>query len=196
MNNFSDELSWSLSASNTSTAVTLLSAVWPAYSWVTTCQTTDQAGVDLLGYRDGRQPLRVDLKFRRVSDARRKFFDPEDIDGVFDIWYASSDGQNRPGPVKRYDGNLRPCPADYYLFVYPAETPPVALLVNAPQAHAWLADYYVAIKSHTVSTVYSDGLTWLTTFAPVPASLLNARAASNTAWVLTVANGRVTITLP
>lgn len=112
---FSDDFTWSLKATNTSTAVTLLSAVWPACSWVVTCSTTDQAGVDLLGLRAAKPPLRIDVKHRRVPDARRKYFQPDDPDALFDVDYQSSDGQHRPGPVKRYDGHRALPPCDYYV---------------------------------------------------------------------------------
>lgn len=194
---FSDDLGWSLSAANTSTAVTLLSAVWPACSWVTTCSMTDQAGVDLLGYRDGKQPARIDAKYRRVSDARRRFFDASDPDGVFDISYESSDGQRRPGPVLRYDGHRAAPPCDYYLYCYPDESPPSGLLVDAKAAHHWLSDNYTAVKSLTSATTRDDGLTWTTTFIPVPGSLLNARAGRTAARLLTVdASGSVRVTHP
>ena len=150
----------------------------------------------MLGLRDGLPPVRVDAKHRRVSDARRRYFQADDVDGVFDISYVSNDGQRRDGPVKRYDGNLRLPPCDAYLFAYPDENPPVALLVDAQKAHAFLSDYYVALRSLTTETTYGDGLSWVTSFVPVPGSLLNARAGSRTATLLSITAGDVLVTYP
>jgi hypothetical protein len=193
---FSDDFAWSLSASNTSSAVHLLRGVWPEAHWVTTCQTTDAAGVDLLGERDGRQPIRIDAKFRRVTQERKRWFDATDPDAVFDLDYKSSDGERRLGPVRRYDGNRTLAPCDFYLYAYPDETPPVGLLVAAQAAHYWLSYSYEGLKVLTSTTTRDDGLSWRTSFVACPASLLNACAATNAARVLTVTNGGVVITLP
>lgn len=188
MSNFHSELAWSLSLSNTSTAVSLLSGVWPAQRWVTTCSATNIAGVDFLTTWGQAKPLRVDVKYRRIS----RWHDPLDPDTVWDVEYVSSDGQRRDGPVKRYMpssssmttrrgekyfdpwvGAVAP-PADFLLFAWPDAEPPMGLLVNAERVHRWLSTAWVGLEAHTSATTRADGQSWVTRFVVAPASAINA----------------------
>lgn len=196
MNSFSDELAWSLAPGNTSAAVTFLRAVWPAAQWITTVATSDQAGIDLLGTRPGKPPIRIDAKFRRVTVERRSYFDRTDPDTIFDLDYSDSGGGHRFGPVRRYGPYARP-PCDAYLFTYPDEQPPLGLLVAARPTHEWLYDSYQGLKLYKSSTVREDGLRWETRFVAVPGSVLNALAGRETCRLLTLnESGSVWVSFP
>jgi hypothetical protein len=196
-NDFSTELAWSLSPINTSVVVALLSGVWPSARWVTCVTATDVAGCDLLGERDGLSPILIDAKFRHVPPERRRWFQADDPDALLDVEYRSNDGQRRPGPVKRYGGNQPPPPADFYCYVYPDQSPPVGLLVDARAAHHWLSYDWDGLKLLHSETTRADGLTWRTSFVAAPGSLLNARAGHDTARLLTLnSSGSVMVSLP
>lgn len=170
---FASDLHWSLAPSNTSVAVSLLATVWPRRYWITTCSTTDQAGCDLLGLLDGRQPIGVDLKVRRGQPR-------EEADVAIDVRYIDGHGQVRLGPMLREE----PLGAAYQLHLWVEAD--FGILLNARRVRPWLKEYWTGLgrPKKVMTTAWNQ--TWQTELVFPTLLLLNECVGPDTARVLTL----------